>query len=81
MINRLIDQEKLMKAIDNMDAQSQDLTCQIIDHFESKFSNDENVALSLFLTCLDHSEDPNINRNRIFKSANLLKIKLPSYSF
>lgn len=67
------------------DEQSADLLRDITDKLDAalSLSNNEEMALNRLRGCVDNAGrwDPALQRNNIFKAANLLGIRLPSAMF
>jgi len=78
-----IDTTDRMHRIDEMDEQTTELLSEIMSYFRNKFTSSEESALNMVNNLLS-STNPRpaeAHRNQIFKAADLLKIKLPSYIF
>ena len=79
-IEEIIGTEKIIACADRADDQSSRLMSDILEYFNNKFSQDEKCAWNQFRNALESTDKASI-RNQIFKTANLLKMKLPSSCF
>ena len=79
-IQEIIGTEKIIKCADLADEQSCQLISDIIEYFNNKFSPSEKAAWNQFRNALEQKQKDSI-RNQIFKTANLLKMPLPSSVF
>ena len=78
-----LDTNEKMTHVDDMDEQTVELLQEIMHYFSNKFTREEEAALNTVNNLLSGkgTRPPEAYRNQIFKAADLLKIKLPSYIF
>jgi hypothetical protein len=80
-IQAILGTENITTCADNSDEQTVELMCNIIDYFQLKFSPDEKAAWNQLNNCIKSVRQKDLIRNQIFKTAILLKLPVPSYSF
>jgi len=76
----LIKAENIYQGSEIADDQTCELICQISDYFRNKITENERAAINKTNNALLLNNAEGM-RNQIFKAADLLGIKLPSYSF